>query len=467
MEQTQEEEALMEDILKKEENIAQLDRKIKDNKKEINHIKQSNTWKLSTVFRTIKRIFVRLFNQEERVKEQQYIEQLETKLLETERELFETREQVHDLKLRDKELTRNEVYQYIRDMKNEGELLSYIDSFIEQKNQLQMNYKEALIYAARLYMNKDKPYRNVLYTKILAGFTIEEIPEFMIRAGLTEQSIPLRKASSFRASLNMRMRQKQLNDTLPEWHLDDKRTAYEFVEQLGVPVPTVDDEHYTFDMVPKREGIVIKPADGAGSRGVYLVHSMEEIIDVKKSIKLNSWDKLKESIEHDLETGAVEKDDWMIEQLVYENKAEKTPARDVKFYCFYGKVGIILEITRYPEVRQCWWTAQGERIATEKYDENLFSGTGVTEEEIEMVQRISEKIPAPFIRIDFLRAENELVFGEFTPKPGNYDEFDQATDEWLGDYFIDAQGRLTTDLLNGKQFEAYKTFVKEAGRMTV
>jgi hypothetical protein len=68
---------------------------------------------------------------------------------------------------------------------------------------------------------------------------------------------------------------------------------------------------------------------------------------------------------------------------------------------------------------------------------------------------MSKEIPTPFIRIDFLKTEKELVFGEFTPKPGNYDEFDQSTNQWLGDYFLEAEGRLMADLLHGKQFTHY------------
>src|SRR5699024_12457653 len=70
--------------------------------------------------------------------------------------------------------------------------------------------------------------------------------------------------------------------------------------------------------------------------------------------------------------------------------------------------------------------------------------------------RSSSEIPVPFLRIDFLRGEDGLIFGEFTPKPGNYDEFDERTDQLLGDYFLDAEARLVDDLLNGKQFGAYK-----------
>lgn len=455
----QKEYEILEDIMIKEEKVEKLNRQIRENKKAINHIEKSNTWKLSKVFREIQHFFSRLFHSKKRIAQYNSIELLEKQLEETKLQLLEAKEQVYELQIKDSELNSNQIYEHIREMKKEGELIQYIDTFIDEKNQRQKNYQEALIYAARLYMNKDETFKNVLYSKILSGLSIEEIPEFMIRQGLTDQSIPLRQASSFRGSLTMRMREKQLSDTLPEWQLDDKRLAYDFVEKIGIIKPSIDDAHYTIETIPQREGIVIKPSDGAGSRGVYLVHQMDDIFDVKKSIKLTSWDKLMDSMQQDIESNAVEKDDWIIEQLMYENKAEKTPARDVKFYCFYGKVGIILEIVRDPEVRQCWWTANGKRVSTGKYDESLFHGIGVTEEELHMAQTISEKIPAPFIRIDFLRSEDGLVFGEFTPKPGNYDEFDEATDKWLGDYFLEAQGRLSDDLLNGKDFTEYKDFI--------
>src|SRR5699024_676313 len=44
-----------------------------------------------------------------------------------------------------------------------------------------------------------------------------------------------------------------------------------------------------------------------------------------------------------------------------------------------------------------------------------------------------------------------------------YDEFDDRTDQRLGDYYIEAEGRLTNDLLNGKPFTEYKRFVKNKG----
>src|SRR5699024_9332528 len=134
-----------------------------------------------------------------------------------------------------------------------GKLLGEINSLVNEKNRITENLREALTYAARLYMNEEETTRKVIYDQILSGLAIEEIPEFMIRAGLSESPISLRHASSFRGSLSTRMRQQQLNGTLPEWLLDDKQTAYDFVEQFNTNVPKLDKRIYTVEKITKQQ----------------------------------------------------------------------------------------------------------------------------------------------------------------------------------------------------------------------
>lgn len=445
------------ELLQMDEAITHMDQQIQDDKKVIKQIETSNTWKTSKAYRRLKQMIAN----DEKVERTQF----ESIIEELEIALYHADDRIAELQLKDTELTKQAIYQQIRDLKKEGKLLSFLDTLIQDKKQHQQNYREALIYTARLYMQAEDEDQQLLYEKILTGLTIEEIPEFMIRAGLVEDAIPLHQASSFRGSLNMRMRKNQMQPGLPEWPLDDKRTAYRFAQKLEIPTPDIDHEIYTIDTIPVKEGIVLKPAEGAGARGVYLIHATEDIFDVKNSSTLSTWSELIESMQRDLQTGAVEADAWIVEQLVYEDRTEQQPARDIKFYSFYGKVGLILEIVRDPEIRQCWWTVSGERIGTGKYEESLFHGLGVNSEEIAMAEKISSEVPVPFLRIDFLRGENGLVFGEFTPKPGNYDEFDQQTDQLLGDYFLDAEARLIDDLLQGKAFHTYKELVQQTDMM--
>src|SRR5690625_4461978 len=113
---------LVESILLKEEKIQHLNQQINENNKRIKHIEQSNTWKFSKVFRKIKRFLTRLFSSEKTLNKQQYIAQLENKLTEAENELFKTKELNKKLRLTDAEFNKSQIHQFIREMRNEGEL---------------------------------------------------------------------------------------------------------------------------------------------------------------------------------------------------------------------------------------------------------------------------------------------------------------------------------------------------------
>lgn len=457
----EEDDAYTEEIIRKEAEVQSLTKEQQEQQREISHIKRSNTWKVSQPFRKIWRLLTKLFRFDDKVEQREQMRELQTKLSETEQELYSTREQLTASLLDDRKLTSFHHQEVMRNMKAEGKLVNYLDQAVQDKKKHEANYNEALIYGARLFMNEETTQKNLVYSKALTGLKTEDIPEFIIRAGLTEEdSIPLRQVASFRASLSMRMRQKQFVKQLPEFTLENKLEAYHFVDQLNVRRPEVTAGSFSLATIPYQAGTVIKPVDGAGSRGVYLIHTLNDIIDVQRAKQLDDLQALEESMQKDLTRGAVEENEWMVEELILEDKEKQLPASDLKFYCFYGKVGIILEITRFPERKHCWWTATGERVRTGKYEEALFKGTGVSSEELQLAADMSATIPAPFVRIDFLRSEEGLIFGEFTAKPGNYDDFDEGTDQWLGDYFLEAEGRLMNDLLQGKQFPTYNKFIK-------
>ncbi len=461
--QREQEEKLVKDLIDTEGKITALEKTEENYHKQIRHIQRSNTWKYSQPFRKLHNWFSKIIGRKKQNEQKHQVQELYAQVQDLKKQLYATREQLRQARLDDRHLDSTQITSLVKELRDDGKLLDYVEQAVEDKQQHVANYNDLLIYAARTFMNDRADYRNYVYSKVLPALKTEEIPEFMIRAGLGEERIPLTDVASFRASLHMRMRQKQLIDALPEFLLDDKSDAYQFIDEIGVRRPNVSAEIYSLEHIPKREGIVIKPADGAGSRGVYLINRFSDIIDVKRRKRIDSWEALKRQMIRDIKSDWVEEDQWIIEEIIFEDAEKTIPASDVKFYCFYGKVGIILEITRFPELKYCWWTATGERVRAGKYDEDLFKGKGVSKREIELVSDLSLQIPAPFIRIDFLRSSDGLIFGEFTPKPGNYDEFDDRTDQRLGDYYIEAEGRLTNDLLNGKPFTEYKRFVKNKG----
>ncbi|GAB3063600.1 ATP-grasp fold amidoligase family protein [Salinicoccus sesuvii] len=440
--------ALIKAMIQTEADIKKAEQDKVSAEKQIENIKKSSTYKL--------------FGGTSKVSQKQrYVEEnaiLRDALGKATEELKETKEALNLAKLDDRRMNSIELRDAIREVEQDAGLMSHMERVVEQKKQHDQNYKEALIYIGRLFMNARTEYRQSVYSTLLEGLKIEDIPEFMMREAFKDKPLTLKHATSFRASMNMRIRKSQLVGELPEYALDNKQKAYDFVDLLNVDRPWISDQTYAVDQLSFKAGTVVKPADGAGGRGVYLIYELDDITDMKRSRKLSSISALVESMKLDVEKGWVKGDDWSVESLILANNQEKIPANDIKFYCFYGKVGLILEIERYPELKYCWWTAEGQRVSTGKYDNAPFKGDGVTHQEVEKAEAISKKIPAPFIRIDFLRSESGLVFGEFTPKPGNYDEFNERTDQRLGDLFLEAEGRLERDLMDNS-FEAFRNFM--------
>src|SRR5699024_4708281 len=135
---------------------------------------------------------------------------------ELEQALLQAEEQINELTLKDTEQTTSAIQHHIRSMKEKGDLVASLDKIVHDKTSYHANYREALIFDARIYMQVEQKEQQHIYEKVLSGLSIEQIPEFMIRSGLEKDAIPLQNAASFRGSLNMRMRKKQLQDQLPE-----------------------------------------------------------------------------------------------------------------------------------------------------------------------------------------------------------------------------------------------------------
>ncbi|TMW72350.1 ATP-grasp fold amidoligase family protein [Alteribacter natronophilus] len=366
------------------------------------------------------------------------------------------------LRMEIEEISEDELQALVTKSLETGEILSALDQLVSTKGAHETKYLAALRKAAGHYLHQQGLPRNAVYNRVLTGMKMDEVPEFMIRSAEKDTGVELNRLASFRGSLTSRSILRQTDHGMPEWLLDRKKAAYRLADLSGVKRPWVSDRVYSVDTLPEEDRVVVKPADGAGGRGVYLVFSSDRIEDVKRSQTLNSRTDLLTSMREDLAAGRVEKDEWVLEELVAD--ADGEPARDLKFYCFYGKAALVLEVIRYPETKYCWWSPDGEKLHTGKYGDRLFNGNGFTQEEREAAERLSLDMPVPFMRIDFLKTERVFMFGEFTPKPGNYDAFDEQTDRILGEFFMNAEQRLLRDLLNQKMFQSYERTRSEEGR---
>lgn len=344
----------------------------------------------------------------------------------------------------------------LKKAKEDGNFIELLDSIIESKELTQRKYNESLKYAAKLFRNERASLRKLVFSRVLSALSAEEAPEFLFRAQESDTPLSFKAVASFKGSMALQARRNQFIQETPQSILDDKRNAYNWIDHLGLRRPKVLDRTFNYLTIPKETGVVIKPVNGSGSKGVYLVFEKDHIQDVRRGRTLHGWEALTVSMLNDLEANWVGNDEWMLEELISDESQPYNPAKDLKFYCFYGKVALILEIQRFPELSYCWWQPDGTRISTGKYENELFKGNGFSEQDKEIATALSMEIPSPFMRIDFLKTNNELVFGEFTPKPGNYDEFNTEIDLLLGNYYLDAESRLSHDLLHGKQFTSYQ-----------
>ena len=455
----------MKQVYQQEAEIDKLTRETNRLEKDIKHIKNSRRFQMSKIARPFAyfKIFLKvLFKGKKMYKENINLKQ---ELL---RKDYLIEQQSTQLKFVDRavdKLTQADSKcgpPLVKLLNQEGLTFEFINQIIDQDQRQKRQMKEVIDQLTRSHRHvKDQTLQDYLYQKTAILYKSAQFPEYLVRQA-EQRKLSLAQLDSFSAQLVRRFRLKQVSTQLPETILDDKKTAYQFIEQLNIPYPEQDDQIYTIETVPQKPAIVIKPTEGDGGRGVYLVKSETDIFDVKRERELSSWPELIKAMTDDIKQNRVSKDQWYIEGLLQLSRDKR--ARDIKFYCFYGVIGLILEIDRTNRARYWWWDHNGKWTNTGKYQESQFEGLGVSIEEMQQAIDLSLHIPTPFMRIDFIRTDNGLYFGEFTPKPGNFDEFDLETDRMLGQLYLEAEARLNADLINRKDFAYFNNIIKDTRR---
>src|SRR5690606_16083929 len=116
---------------------------------------------------------------------------------------------------------------------------------------------------------------------------------------------------------------------------------------------------------------------GAVSKGIFIIYDQNRIHDLYGKKWLKSFDELRARIEEYLKEGIVRRDLWFLEELISNDNIATKKARDIKFYCFYGKCVIALESQRDDKVLRCWYDRSGHIIDTGKYANSAFEGKGI------------------------------------------------------------------------------------------
>lgn len=274
---------------------------------------------------------------------------------------------------------------------------------------------------------------------------------------IERKGLSVRRGLSFRANM-MEMSEARKLDTLrPSWALDEKTKAYALLDALHIRRPESDSRTYRFSEISPNFPKVIKATRATGARGCYLAYNPQRIVHVRDNQEFSSWNELSAHARALMEpnTGNRLPDSWMVEELVLESSSESTAARDLKFYSFYGETVFVRESVRGANPKVRFYGPDNGPIDTGREEDLEFTPIGVTSQQLELVSRISTEIPHPFMRIDMLNGEDGLVFGEFTPRPGNFDQFSPEWDRRMGEEWARAESRILRDLLQGKSFEPY------------
>lgn len=265
--------------------------------------------------------------------------------------------------------------------------------------------------------------------------------------------------ASFSASAWMqryyRQEIKKIKKHSLDFELENKRNGYLFADMLKLRRPKVLFTRIKLKEIEEVRSVVIKPFKGANLKGVYVIDGTGVIKDLEHDIYIDSFYDLKLIMKSLVVRGKVE-DYWIIEELI-ESKREKY-VRDLKFYTFYGEVGLVQEEAREP-TRFCYYDERGVVVETGRYKEKSFVGDGVPQEYFELAKKISLEVPTPMLRIDFMESNDGPVLGEFTPGPGNFHKYNVWWERNLGVSYAKARARLFLDLYEGKSFSMFKHFL--------
>lgn len=308
-----------------------------------------------------------------------------------------------------------------------------------------------------------------LYELGVSYLGVDELTHLDLVTIAKTNKAPIEHADSFFRNIVVRRRKKQLG-RVPERLLGiGKDMDQLFAEVLGARMP---ETYYSgaFGGIPQdlKTNVLIKPLISSGSKGAYYIFDETNIHSIQHSNTLASWDELSQAIVDQFGADSLDGFTWQVQELIYEDDGQ--PARDMKFYAFYGKVGLIQEVARHPTKQYEYFNedftlAECGRDHEPRFLDHSQTVTdkgGLSSEKMKTVEWLSEQIPAPFMRIDFVNAQSELVFLEFSSAPGMAHTLTESYDRLLGRYYNEAEIRLVRDLLDGKRFEGFHEFARRA-----
>jgi hypothetical protein len=237
-----------------------------------------------------------------------------------------------------------------------------------------------------------------------------------------------------------------------------KLKSYSFAQSHGVRIPELiglwdSPEDIPWDDLP--DHLVLKSHTGAASRGVFPLKRTDGHWSIVTSDQRVEPAEIVTRLAELLRKGRIG-GPLFGQQLIGAGRDNALPT-EVRVFAFYGEVGLV-------NVRRT--ASHGDQSGT-RIRRFLEDGTpgprhplhdddivppSIFQEAVEIGRRFSTQVPRPFVRVDLLDDDGDVVFGELTPRPGGPHYFDPEHDLRLGELWERAQARVLNDLIDGSDF---------------
>ncbi len=328
------------------------------------------------------------------------------------------------------------------------------------------NRIKILNWAAALRKEIIRQKRDDVWQKCLkALFDMHNLVEFSYDqyVDVYRYHLPITQASSLLQHYVRRRRMRQIGKVPERWLTYNKQSGEEFARMAGAVCPDSVYGIKLSEIKPKKD-MVVKPMSSSGSKGVFIIRDLDDILSVEEHVSYSSWDEVKANLQKSIDSKRFA-DLFECQQCIYMDKKQRKPANDLKFFVFYGEVGAVMEVARYSDKTWWWWNADSSKILAHKDVIPVgLEPCGFTENMLQQVKELSMQIPAPFLRIDYLLGEDKLYFVEFCTFQGygipTLERLNPTYDRRFGTMYLQAEMRIVNDLLAGKKFETINRFNK-------
>jgi hypothetical protein len=196
-----------------------------------------------------------------------------------------------------------------------------------------------------------------------------------------------------------------------------------------------------FSGLPQR--FVLKPDWGTNARGVFVLERKGDLAFEQLSGMSLRWTEFGEHVAIVAREAGFQTDNLLVEEAICE--PDDSPI-DWKFYCFYGTVGLIMQIRRGARGKEfkfydTRWSPLGrirQSVSVDKHLPPPSNPDGL----LATARELSRCLATPFVRVDLYEYGGKVYFGEFTASPGGTQLYTAEVDRSLGEHWDRAAARL-------------------------